>query len=38
MIDIAEILKDANWDKEEPAKPESIQKLIDSAGKELPED
>ena len=38
MIDIAEILKDANWDKEEPAKPESIQKLIGSAGKELPKE
>jgi hypothetical protein len=38
MIDIAEILKDAVWDPEEPAKPESIQKLVDNAGKELPEE
>ena len=38
MIDLAEILKEAIWDKEEPAQPESIQKLIDNAGKELPED
>jgi len=37
MIDIAEILKDAVWDQEEPAKPASIQKLVDNAGKELPE-
>jgi hypothetical protein len=38
MIDIAEILKDAVWDPEQPAKPESIQKLVDNAGKELPEE
>src|SRR5688572_14806924 len=38
MIDIAEILKDAVWDPEEPAKLESIQKLVDNAGKELPEE
>lgn len=38
MIDIVEILKDAVWNKEKPATPESIQKLVDNAGKELPED
>jgi len=38
MIDIAEILKDATWDKEKPANPDSIQKLVDNAEKELPED
>jgi hypothetical protein len=38
MIDIVEILKDTAWNKEKPATPESIQKLVDNAGKELPED
>jgi hypothetical protein len=38
MIDIAEIMKDAVWDKEEPAKPEAIQRLVADAGKDLPED
>jgi hypothetical protein len=38
MLDIAEILKDAVWDPEEPAKPESIQNLVENAGKELPEE
>lgn len=38
MIDVAAILKDANWDKQKPARPESIQMLVDNAGKELPED
>ena len=38
MIDVATILKDANWDRQKPAKPESIQKLVENSGKELPED
>lgn len=38
MIDVAEVLKDADWKKKEPAQPESIQNLVDKAGKELPED
>ena len=38
MIDIDEILKDAVWEKEAPAEPESIQKLVDGAGRKLPED
>ena len=38
MINFSEILKEANWNKEESAKPEAIQKLVDGAGKELPKD
>lgn len=38
MIDIAEILKDADWDKNEPAKPEAIQNIIDFAKDELPKE
>ena len=36
MINIAEILKDAVWDIEEPAKPESIESLVANVGKDLP--
>jgi hypothetical protein len=36
MIDIAETLKDAVWDTEKPAKPESIENLVANAGKDLP--
>jgi len=38
MINIAEILKDADWEKREPAKPETIQNLIDYATDELPKE
>ncbi|MBK9208525.1 MAG: SMI1/KNR4 family protein [Anaerolineales bacterium] len=31
-------MKDANWNKEESAKLEAVQKLVDDAGKELPKD
>ena len=37
MIDVAVILKDAKWDRQQPAPPEAIQKLVQNAGKELPE-
>ena len=36
MINIVEILKDAVWDTEEPAKNESIERLVANAGKDLP--
>ena len=36
MIDVAEILKDAVWDTKEPAKPESIERLVANVGKALP--
>jgi hypothetical protein len=36
MINIAEILKDAVWDTKEPAKAESIERLVAEIGKDLP--
>jgi SMI1/KNR4 family protein SUKH-1 len=38
MVNIAEILKDAVWDRKEPAQSESIHRLIVDAGNDLPED
>jgi hypothetical protein len=38
MINIAEILRDAVWDAEAPARPGSIQSLAHDARKDLPED
>ncbi len=38
MIDVTEILKDAEWKKKEPAKSESIQNLVDYAPDELPKE
>jgi hypothetical protein len=38
MTDISVTLKDASWDKKEPAKPGFIQELVDNAEKELPDD
>jgi hypothetical protein len=38
MIDIPTILKNIEWHKEQPAKPTSIQKLVNEAIEDLPEE
>jgi hypothetical protein len=38
MIDVVEILKDADWNKKKPAKAESLRNLIEYAPDELPKE